>query len=166
MMPNMETIQPILWMPIGPTGCGKSKYFKELQKQNPEISLYSWDTLRHEWYDRKDYANAYKMSVDDKSFYDKAKRRFSEILDGKSDLYIDNTNLTIEIRKFFIDKAKEAGYKAMAILMPVDLETIIARQLTRGDKNLPVDAVIEQYNALQLPQEGEFDEVITIDINK
>jgi gluconate kinase len=46
------------------------------------------------------------------------------------------------------------------------LNTLIARQKTRGDKNVPEEAVRQQFRALQPPATGEFDEVVTIHGNE
>lgn len=151
-----------MYMPIAPSGAGKSTFLKTL---STDVRVYSLDRLRHEFYHPSDYTKAYQMSVDDKSFEARSKARFHAELKGDSDLYIDNVNLSAKRRKFYIDAARKAGYSPVAVLMPVSLDTIIRRQKTRPDKTVPDSAVRQQYNSLQLPMFGEFDQIIVSDHN-
>lgn len=154
--------QPILYIAIGPSGSGKSTLFKKLQTQNPNINYFSWDALRHEWYDTDDYTKAFELSCFDKQFKLKADARFHELLRRHQDLYIDNTNLTMKRRRPFIEAAKRLGYKTIAVtFFNIDLKTLISRQATRGDKYVPENAVAQQYEGIQPPMWKEFDEVIT-----
>jgi predicted kinase len=151
--------RPTLYMPIAPSGAGKSTFLKTLQSGHPDILTFSWDQLRHEWYDPVDYAVAFKKSTEDADFNKKANQVFIGMLKQKKDIYVDNTNLTRKRRAFFVDEARRHGYKTVAITFPVDLETLIARQTTRLDKTVPEDAVRRQYMSLQQPFKGEFDHV-------
>lgn len=151
--------RPVLWMPIAASGTGKSSFLKKLRDENPDILSFSFDDLRHEWYDKENYSNAWKLSTEDKEFNNKAYAVFRNMIKTGKDIYVDNTNLTVKRRKFYIDIAKKAGYRTVGIEMPVDVETIVARQKTRGDKNVKEDAVRDQFARLQRPAEGEFDEV-------
>lgn len=158
-----ENTQPTLFIPIGPSGSGKSTLYQKLKAQNPDMQVFSLDLLRHEWYDAKDYAAAWKASTEDKEFANKANQRFMEMVSTKKDVFVDNTNLTLKRRRFYLDQARRQGYKTVAYLLPTDLDTLVARQGTRKDKNVPADAVRQQFTSLQPPTSGEFDEVITID---
>jgi predicted kinase len=144
---------------IGCSGSGKSTFVKNNNVNNGVV--YSWDDLRHRWYDRTNYANAYKMSTEDKDFVGKAQREYVQLLKtGINTIYVDNTNLTKKRRRFFIDEGRRHGYYVVAVLFITDRQTVINRQKTRGDKCVPEDAVIRQYNSLQLPSFGEFDDII------
>lgn len=155
-------IQPTIYFPIGVSGAGKSTYLKKLQTKIPDLQVFSLDTLRHEFYDPVDYAKAFSASTKDKEFSSRANQRFIDMIATGKSIYIDNTNLTAKRRRFYLDVARKNGYKTHAILMPVDIETLVKRQLTRGDKNVPEDAVRRQFASLQSPQEGEFDSVETV----
>lgn len=159
----LENVQPTLFVPIGPSGSGKTTLYQKLKAKNPDIQVFSLDLLRHEWYDPKDYTAAWKASSEDKEFANKANQRFLEMIKTRQDLFIDNTNLTLKRRRFYLDQARRQGYKTVAYLLPTDLDTLVARQGTRKDKNVPADAVRQQFTSLQPPTSGEFDEVITID---
>jgi predicted kinase len=143
---------------MGPSGCGKSTLLKKLLKTHPNIHHYSWDLLRLEWYS-SDYAKAYQMSVDDPSFNAKYMKEFkTQVLAGKT-IYIDNTNLSRKRRRPFIDDARKHGYNVIGYVFPIALETVLKRQKTRGDKDVPADAVRQHYMALQGPLYGEFDHI-------
>lgn len=144
-----------LLMPIGPSGCGKSTVFKKLSKQY-DLHQYSWDLLRLEWYD-PDYRKAYQMSVDDPHFNARYTKEFhKQILIGKN-IYVDNTNLSRKRRRPFIDTARKHGYNVIAYIFPIAIDTVCKRQKTRGDKDVPLDAVRQHYMSLQCPLYGEFD---------
>lgn len=155
-----EISSPTLHVPIGPSGSGKTTLFNKLKAQNPHLTTFSLDKLRHEWYDRDNYANAWKMSTQDPKFKSNAYNRFHEMVDTQEDIYVDHTNLSPKVRRFFLQTAKAKGYKTIAYVFNVDVDTLLARQLTRGDKNVPEDAVRQQVKAFKPPQAGEFDEVV------
>ncbi len=146
-----------LILPIGPSGCGKSTLYKKLSV-GAEVVHYSWDNLRLEWYD-SDYAKAYQKSADDPHFNARYMKVFKEhILSGKN-IYVDNTNLSRKRRRPWITDARKHGYNVVAYVMPIALDTVLKRQKTRGDKDVPADAVRQHYMTLQCPLYGEVDSV-------
>ena len=147
-------------MPIGPSGAGKSTLFAALKKAHPSLEAFSLDSLRHEWYHPTDYAEAFRLSTQDRGFQTKANARFVEMIEKKQHLYIDNTNLTPKRRKYYLDLAHKYGYTTIALILNTPLETLIERQTTRGDKNVPAAAVRQQYSSMVLPGKGEFNRVI------
>lgn len=153
--------QPTIWVPIGASGSGKSTISRALRQQNPNLLIFSFDDLRHEWYDQENYANAFKQSTEDPQFSAKANQRFLDLISTGKDIFVDNTNLTPKRRRFYLQEARRRGYRAVAIVFDVDLPTIIARQKTRGDKEVPELAVTRQFDSLVPPQMGEFDEILT-----
>jgi predicted kinase len=152
--------KPIIYVAIGPSGSGKSTIYKKFKLANPNLNYFSWDRLRLDWYDSNNYDNAWKLANDDKSFGLKADIEFRDLLKQHQDIFVDNTNLSIKRRKSFIVPAKKLGYKTVAVVFDVPLNTLIARQLTRGDKYVPAEAVTRQFQSMQHPNGGEFDEVL------
>lgn len=152
--------QPTIYFPIGPSGSGKSTVYNKLKSKNPNLNVFSLDILRHEFYDKDNYAKAWKMSTEDEEFSNKANKRFFDELNKRKDLYIDNTNLSPKSRKFYLDHAKKKGYRTVAIVFNVDIETLVKRQTTRTDKSVPEEAVRRQHASMVLPQQSEFDIVI------
>jgi len=152
--------QPTLYVPIAASGSGKSTVCDALVQSNPEMLIFSLDRLRHEWYDPDDYKKAWEASAKDSQFMSKANKLFQEMIKAGKDIFVDNTNLTPKRRSFYLAEANKNNYYTVAITFDIDLETIIARQKTRGDKEVPEKAVILQYESLTPPLHNEFDEEI------
>lgn len=156
------------FMPIAPSGAGKSTYLKKLQTTNEKpLLVFSLDLLRHEFYDANDYSKAFLGSINDKSFSARANARFhrtvKQAIAENSDLYIDNTNLTPKSRSWYLNIVNKNGFETVAVLLPVPLYVLIERQQTRPDKCVPVEAVTRQYHSIKYPVEGdgEFTKIIT-----
>lgn len=156
---------PVMYIPIAPSGAGKSTYLRKVRESVPDINVFSLDALRHEWYDQDDYVKAYQGSVDDKGFEAKANARFHAMVKERRPMYIDNTNLSARRRKMYLEGARKNGYKTVAVLMPISLDLLLKRRTSRGDKSVPESAVRQHYNALQAPLLGEFHEIIVSDHN-
>ena len=152
--------QPVLVMPIGASGTGKSTYRNSLD----DFEMYSWDDLRLEFYS-SDYEEAFRMSVDDKQFGNRVNARFMELVKAGKNIYVDNVNVSKKRRAFFLREARRKGYFLRAALFPIELDILIARQETRDDKTVPEGIVKSQYRAIQLPQSGEFDDVVVMSSN-
>jgi len=149
---------PVMIMPIAASGSGKST----LQQTNAfpfDMEHYSLDLLRTKWYG-DDYNVAFKRSCEDKKFISNAQREFINLLKDGKNIFVDNTNTSAKRRKFYINEARRRGYRVVAVLLPVDLQTIISRQQTRHDKEVPAEAVRRQYMNLSYPNVGDFDDIV------
>lgn len=171
-LPVLNESMPTVFMPIAPSGAGKSTFLKHLKESKGEdfkIDVFSLDLLRHEFYHATDYKLAYEGSVNDKSFEARANARFHAMIkkaaENGTNLYIDNTNLSAKRRKWYLTIAKKHSFNTTAVVMPVALDTLLARQKTRGDKVVPEAAVRQQYKSLQSPNLGEFDSIIVSEHN-
>jgi len=153
---------PILYMLIGASGSGKSTFVETL---DASVGHFSWDKLRMQWYDNENYENAFKLACEDKQFMQKANTMFTMLLHTSASIVIDNINTSKKRRAFFVNEARKRGYRCVAVLFPVQCETIICRQGIRDDKSVPEASVKRQYYAVQMPSIGEFDEVIVHDGN-
>lgn len=147
---------PVLYMPIACSGSGKSTFRRQLVG---DMNVFSLDDLRHEFYDATDYAKAFQLSTEDKSFDSRANARFHAVVKQKKDLFVDNTNCSAKRRRWYLDIARKHGYTLVAVLFPIPLQDVIDRQQTRGDKVVPAHAVSRQYMSLQMPSYGEFDRI-------
>lgn len=156
---------PVMYIPIAPSGAGKSTYLAKLRETIPDINVFSLDALRHEWYDANDYTKAYEGSVADKSFEAKANARFHAQVKERRSMYIDNTNLSARRRKMYLEAARKNGYKTVAVLMPISLDVLLKRRTSRPDKTIPESAVRQHYNSLQAPLIGEFHEIVVSEHN-
>ena len=130
------------------------------------------DDLRIEMYlgpddelDDLNYDHAYQMSCHDKGFNQAVQDRFNKAIATGNDVFCDNTNTSARRRRHYLTTARRKGYHIQAILMPIALDVLIARQTTRTGKTVPPGAVIQQYRGLQMPSYGDFDSVIVLDSN-
>ena len=153
---------PIAYVLIGASGSGKSTFFSKLKGEYDHFSL---DSLRHEWYDKDDYKKAFKLACEDKKFMDKANSKYAEMTRTGNNIVLDNTNTSKKRRANYIRQARARGYWVVGVIFPIQLQTLLDRQKTRGDKMVPDDAVRRQYMTLGLPSYGEFDEIKVSDKN-
>lgn len=153
--------QPELVLAIGPSGAGKSTHFSKVYEPLG-YEKFSLDSLRHEFYDTDDYATAYAASTEDTRFSQKANNRFLELVRAGKRVYVDNTNLSPKRRAFYISEARRRGYYVMGDVVLSSLVTIVARQKTRDDKDVPESAVKQQYMSVHLPDIGEVDSISVI----
>jgi predicted kinase len=168
-------MQPILFIPIGASGSGKSTFREKLLMDNPNLSVFSLDDLRLEWYvdgeedgeysHKEAYNKAFERACDDNQFASRANARYMEMIKTGDDLYIDNTNISAKRRRFYITEARRRGYYIQAIIFPIELQELIDRQSTRTDKNVPIHAVQRMYMSLQLPSYGDFDGILVSPAN-
>lgn len=152
--PANDNNKPEIIVLIGPSGAGKSTWAKN---NAPEHAHYSWDALRHDWYDADDYANAFKLSCEDKSFNSKVQSEYIRLIKLGGNIVLDNTNVSNKRRNFFTTEARKRGYLVRAVLFPVSCFDVVNRQEFRGDKNVPDTAVINQYMRMQYPLYGDYD---------
>lgn len=157
--------EKVAFFPVGASGSGKSTFFKSNGFAN--VETFSLDALRHEWYDAEDYENAFAMSCDDNGFIHKAQKQYQQMMrDGVKEIFVDNTNLTRKIRRFWTTEARNRNYKVVFFLFPSDRQTLVDRQSTREDKSVPASVVLNQYSKIQMPlYYGEADEIIVLDTN-
>lgn len=157
---NCHVDQPTMFVPIGASGSGKTTLLKSLG----DVNMFSLDAMRLELYGEP-YDQAFAKSTKDKHFRSQCNDRFRNLLRTNRDIYLDNTNTSKKNRRFYITEARNRGYWVVAYLIPVSLQTVIDRQKTRADKEVPSEAVQRQYMGIHLPQIGEFDDIVVIDNN-
>jgi len=158
----MQDDVPTVFVMIGASGTGKSTSLANLSGEYEHFSL---DNLRHEWYDPDDYRVAFSKSCKDKKFNSKANAVYSNMLATGKNVVVDNVNGSKKRRAHYLNMAKTKGYKTIAVLIPVALNTIIERQHSRPDKFVPDDVVTRQYMYLSMPSYGEFDDIYVVDSN-
>jgi len=141
---------------IGASGSGKSTY---INNHMSTWLVHSMDKLRLEWYG-SDYAKAFQLSCDDNTFKTRVQKDFMDGIKSGRNIVVDNINVSAKRRNFYVEEARKKGYKTTAVLFPASPEVLCLRQRSRGDKCVPDDAVLRQYNSLQYPQYGEFNEIV------
>ena len=149
---------------IGASGSGKSTFKKQMLSQfrgdTEKVKTYSLDDLRHEFYGA-DYDLAFRKSCADNHFKPKARERFMDMIRDKTTevLIVDNVHCTKKSRIMYIDELKKRGWYVNAVVFSTSLATVINRQKTRKDKEVPFDAVKRQYDSVELPSIGEVDRI-------
>lgn len=158
--------EKVCYVLIGASGSGKSTFTSQrlavraVETGRPFV-IHSMDALRHEWYG-DDYSEAYRLSTEDKTFKSRVQQHFMDLIKNGGDVVVDNTNVSTKSRGFYVQEAAKKGYQVHGVLFPVTLADVIARQTTRPDKNVPIEAVVRQYNSIQLPNYGEFDYIVSV----
>lgn len=96
----------------------------------------------------------------------KERKLMDGCIDAKIPCVIDNTNLTVEHRKVYIERYSQAGYQIESCFFDSSLEECLERNSTRDDK--PPIANVALYTAskkLQIPEHCEgFTRVIAVSI--
>ena len=57
-------------------------------------------------------------------------------------------------------EARRRGYRVVAVLFPINRNTLVNRQASRTDKCVPEDVVLKHWWGLQYPSFGEVDDVV------
>lgn len=178
--------EPTVVFLVGPSGAGKSTASQYYQLTG--YRHYSWDDLRIECYMKwhREYNTALANSsveekfflavpTDNKQLYRDAFKycseneqaftkfytdRFRELLDAKVNVVVDNTNLTRKRRAHLLQMAKQKKYRTVAVYKQTSLNLLLARSHSRVDKQVPTEVIVGQFNSVEVPFVGEFDEVV------
>lgn len=164
---------------IGPSGSGKSTWVKQRLRGCDLVA--SRDTYYLEYFHSK--ANIGFATPDDKTLYADAwhlcciddKQGFEEFLRKKvaaafheaklthGSIFVDNTNGSKKARAFYVQHARNVGMKVVAVEFWNTFQTLVGRQQTRPDKQVPVHSLNQQYHAQTCAWLGsEVDEVILV----
>ena len=142
---------PVLFVPVGISGSGKSTYFK-----GRGIDVVSSDSIRKELFGDESCQN------DPKLVFELAHNRVRETLESGKDVVFDATNVSKWARDELM-KAVPAGVKKVCILFLVGPEEALARQKKRA-RQVPEDVVIRQWDTMLSDLKfipNEFDEIVT-----
>jgi predicted kinase len=165
---------------IGPSGTGKSTWTRRYKGED-DYTL-SLDALRYNfWHSCNEGHLApvgtkemYRVVVEYSFEHDREFRAFvserinfafNESLKAKPfrSVFLDNTNLSKKVRAQYIQAARGAGLKVIAVEFWNTLETLAARQKTRPDKEVPLTALKQQHFAQTCAWLGsEVDAVIVV----
>lgn len=92
----------------------------------------------------------------------RVERIFTACLDARSEVLVDNTNVTRVERARFIEPAKRCGYRVMGFFLKSEVRASLARNEQRG-RPVPDAAVRGRAAALELPSLDEgFDELFFV----
>ena len=149
--------KPLLIMPIGIPGCGKSTIVHNIEIINGENTttpkIHSSDALRMELYGSED--------VQDKNseLFSELHRRMRNDLSNGYDVVYDATNLNKKQRKHFMDTLKRIDCHKVALCIMVPYDVCLDRNLNR-ERVVPDNAMKSMYMRWIPPYYGEgFDEI-------
>lgn len=101
----------------------------------------------------------------------KTKHRQQVLLDAclasNQRFVVDNTNVTAEVRSYFIGKAKAAGFRVVGYYLRSDVGSGLSRNSLREERaRVPDKGLLGTYKQLQLPTRDEgFDALYYVSIN-
>lgn len=141
---------------IGIPGSGKSSYaLNNLLKDN--IEYLSSDQIRIELYGFED------QSHNDKVFEIMQKRTLDALKNSRDVIY-DATNLNKKRRSHIIKEARKLGAQINAYLCCTPINIILERNITRTERQLPWDKLVQMIQNIEPPMYYEgFDNIYLID---
>ena len=145
-------MKPILFMPIGLPGAGKSTYAKKLAEENNAVILSS-DSLRQELYgDMNDQEHNAEVFAE-------LHRRCKELLIKQVNIIYDATSLNQKKRTAFLNELKNIDCYKKAIVFATPYELCLENNLKR-DRQVPNEVIKRMRENFHFPLYNEgFDEI-------
>ena len=141
---------------IGIPGSGKSNYAKKCLI-NDNTEYLSSDDIRIELYGFEDQTH------NDVVFETMKKRTLNALRDGKDVIY-DATNLSKKRRSGIISEARKLSAQINAYLCCTPINIILERNITRVERQLPWDKLVQMIQGIEPPMYYEgFDNIYLID---
>ena len=141
---------------IGFPGSGKSSYAKKYLLTNNSVYLSS-DDIRIELCGFEDQTH------NDVVFETMKKRTLNALRDGKDVIY-DATNLSKKRRSGIISEARKLSAQINAYLCCTPINIILERNITRVERQLPWDKLVQMIQSIEPPMYYEgFDNIYLID---
>lgn len=154
-------------MLIGMPGSGKSTYIDKLKTQNPDRNyvVLSTDDVFELLGSEKgwDYNQAFK-NIPFKKVQAIFNTNFRQAIKNKSDIIIDQTNLTVNSRAKKLNQLPKE-YKKIGVVFNIDageMKSRLDKRAAETGKNIPryiLDNMIKSYVP---PNNSEFDEIIEV----
>ena len=141
---------------IGFPGSGKSSYAKKYLLTNNSVYLSS-DDIRIELYGFEDQTH------NDIVFETMRRRTLNALREGKDVIY-DATNLSKKRRDGIISEVRKLGAQINAYLCCTPINIILERNITRVERQLPWDKLVQMIQSIEPPMYYEgFDNIYLID---
>ena len=141
---------------IGFPGSGKSSYAKKYLLTNNSVYLSS-DDIRIELYGFEDQTHNTEV-------FERMKRETLMALQNDFDVVYDATNLSKKRRRDIIKSAKMCDAEVNAYLCCTPINIILERNITRQERQLPWDKLVQMIQSIEPPMYYEgFDNIYLID---
>ena len=141
---------------IGIPGSGKSSYAKKYLLTNNSVYLSS-DDIRIELYGFEDQTHNTEV-------FERMKRETLIALQNDFDVVYDATNLSKKRRSDIIKSAKMCDAEVNAYLCCTPINIILERNITRQERQLPWDKLVQMIQSIEPPMYYEgFDNIYLID---
>lgn len=141
---------------IGIPGSGKTRYAKELLNNNNTIYLSS-DDIRINIFGFEDQTHNAEV-------FERMKRETLIALQNGFDVVYDATNLNKKRRSDIIKRAKMCDAEVNAYLCCTPINIILERNITRQERQIPWDKLIQMIQSIEPPMYYEgFDNIYLID---
>lgn len=139
---------PVLYMPIGVPGSGKSTYYKNNFNED-ETVLVSSDAIRKEVFgDENDQEHNSEV-------FELMRKRTIEALKNNKDVYYDSTNISSKRRIGLFNCSKDIrNAEKVAIVFCTPLEVAIERNNNR-ERKVPKDVIISMAKRFDVPHMNE-----------
>ena len=136
---------PILIILIGLPCSGKNFIAEEIIKHTSNTIHLSSDTIRKELFGFEDQTQNHLV-------FQEMNNRCFECLDNNQNVVYNATNLSQKRRKHLIDAAKNHyNAKVYCILCMASIGTILERNLTRAERHIPEDKIIQLLRTMDVP---------------
>jgi predicted kinase len=154
--------EKILSLLIGLPGSGKSTYAKTIATINPAIHIISPDEIRFQMLDYEHTGIDYDPNIEPQ-VWDQVKSEVRQCLRdiNISECILDATNTKKDLRKDFIDIARQFHAKTKAYVFPPNIAVAKQRNLLR-ERNVPEKVIESMANSFEEPSFDEFDKIIVI----
>ena len=141
---------------IGFPGSGKSSYAKKYLLTNNSVYLSS-DDIRIELYGFEDQTHNTEV-------FERMKRETLIALQNDFDVVYDATNLSKKRRSDIIKSAKMCDAEVNAYLCCTPINIILERNITRQERQIPWDKLVQMIQSIEPPMYYEgFDNIYLID---
>lgn len=152
---KVDPNKPTVYVMIAPSSSGKSTVAEKL-KDKYDCTIYSNDELRLQWYDpqNRDYDIAWKLACDDNTFVKRSHDFYLDLLRNGGNIVADSMHLSPKSRNFVCLEAVKKGYNVIAVLVPISLQELIDRSVSRLNRTIPIPIIINMYNSIQYPSIG------------
>lgn len=178
---KLQRSPPSMVMLCGPSGSGKSTYLKTCIGEDDilvneddyrlEYAEASFSQEELETYKQLDVKARYDMAwkfchLNKDSQYDKfAKAKFEAVLGTGKKIYLDRTNQSRKNRSYWVNTARQKGYRIVAVEFWVPEAELVARQILRPEKKVPAYRVSEMIYGTQMLQYGAEADDIAVVVN-